>query len=128
MANPRNVGHRVNDESEYQTVTTTRYEPKIKKWITRTAEYQGGITMAVAGAAKPARLMRIEENRLVSEDAGMRQGTINNIDLAVHRLLAGEAVYVQSYAPVVDICRAPAPTCSPQSSSTVLVLRRPLLP
>ncbi len=58
--------------------------------------------MAVSGGAKPARLMRIEENKLVSEDAGMRQGTINNIDLAIHRLLAGESVYVQAYTPILD--------------------------
>ncbi len=35
--------------------------------------------MAVSGSAKPSRLMRIEENRLVWEDAGMRQGAINDV-------------------------------------------------
>ncbi len=58
--------------------------------------------MAVAGGAKPSVMMRVEGNKLVSEDAGMRQGAINDIDLAIHRLLWGETVYVQSYMPILD--------------------------
>ena len=58
--------------------------------------------MAVSGGARPSIQMEIVDGVLVSKSAGMTQSPVRDIDLAIHRLLAGESVYVQAYMPVVD--------------------------
>lgn len=53
--------------------------------------------MAVAGQAKPSVEMQIVDDALVVGSHAMRQGVVNDSDIAFHRLLAGERVYVQAY-------------------------------
>lgn len=53
--------------------------------------------MAVAGGAKPSVEMQIVDNALVVGTHAMRQGVVSDSDIAFHRLLAGDKVFVQAY-------------------------------
>ncbi len=87
----------MNDESEYCTFTTTLYDPKRKKWITRTVEYRKEMTVAISGGAKPSIQLEIIDGALVIGKAAMRQGAVNNVDVAVQDLLKGKVVFLQQY-------------------------------
>ncbi len=90
----------MNDEPVGQTFITTSYEPKLKKWITRTVEcqlLQGGENMAISGGAKPSIELQIIDGVLVVGSSAMRQGALNNIDIAVQELLRGRKVFLQQY-------------------------------
>lgn len=58
--------------------------------------------MAVAGGANPSVEMHITDGALIVGTAAMRQGVVNDVDLAVQRLLQGEQVFVQQYGALVE--------------------------
>jgi hypothetical protein len=53
--------------------------------------------MAISGGAKPSVELQIIDGQLYVGPQAMRQGVVNDIDLAVQRLAQGERVYVQTY-------------------------------
>lgn len=57
--------------------------------------------MAISGGAKPSVQMQVVDNALITGRTAMRQDVVNSVDLAVHRLLDLEVVYVQSYGSLV---------------------------
>lgn len=61
--------------------------------------------MAISGGAKPSVEMVISDGALVVGNAAMRQGVVNDIDLAVQRLLQGEKVFVQQYGDLTERVR-----------------------
>lgn len=53
------------------------------------------------GREKPSIEMRIKNGELVMGKAERREGIVTDADIAIQRLLQGETVYVQQYAPIV---------------------------
>lgn len=58
--------------------------------------------MAIAGGAKPSILMEIKDGVLHVGSVEQRQGVVNDVDTAVHRLLSGEVVFVQTFGSLVE--------------------------
>lgn len=58
--------------------------------------------MAIAGGAKPSVTMEIKDGVLHVGSAEMRQGVVNDVDLAVQRLLSGEKVFVAQYGSTIE--------------------------
>jgi zinc transporter ZupT len=56
--------------------------------------------MAISGSAAPSFLARIVDGKLELTQQALRQGTVTQIDLALHRLLAGETVFVSARADI----------------------------
>lgn len=61
--------------------------------------------MAVSGGAKPSIDMVVTNGALVVGSASMRQGVVNDVDLAVQRILQGETVFVQQYGDLPERVR-----------------------
>jgi hypothetical protein len=57
--------------------------------------------MAISGGAKPSVEMQIIDGRLVTGSHAMRQGVVSDADIAFHRLIQGERVFVQAYGGLV---------------------------
>ncbi len=53
--------------------------------------------MAISGGAKPSIELQIIDGVLVVGSSAMRQGALNNIDIAVQELLRGRKVFLQQY-------------------------------
>lgn len=53
--------------------------------------------MAIAGGAKPSIEMEIKDGELWIGKAAMRQGAINDVDMAVQELLRGHKIFLQQY-------------------------------
>lgn len=58
--------------------------------------------MAVAGGAKPSVQMHIKDRKLIIGSAAMRQGVINSVAVATHKLMNGEIVFVQQFGNLVE--------------------------
>lgn len=54
--------------------------------------------MAISGGAKPSVQMQVIDNALITGRTAMRQDVVSSVDLAMHRLLSGEVVFVGTYA------------------------------
>lgn len=57
--------------------------------------------MAIAGKAAPSFIAQIVGNELVLDRQTLRQGVVHDIDTAVHRLLAGETIFLSARSDVV---------------------------
>lgn len=58
--------------------------------------------MAVAGSVKPSVQMQVINGELFIGRSAQRIGVVTSVDLAVHRLLDLEVVYVQSYGSLIE--------------------------
>lgn len=58
--------------------------------------------MAISGGAKPSVEMWIKDRKLIIGKAAMRQGVINNVAVAAHKLMNGERVFVQQFGTLVE--------------------------
>jgi hypothetical protein len=61
--------------------------------------------MAISGGAKPSVEMQVIAGELVIGSQAMRQGVVNDVDLAVQRLACGERVFVQQYGDLPERVR-----------------------
>lgn len=61
--------------------------------------------MAISGGAKPSVEMQVIDGALTVGSSTMRQGVVNDVDLAVQRLLQGQKVFVQKYGDLTDRVR-----------------------
>ncbi len=58
--------------------------------------------MAIAGGAKPSVEMEVKDGLLVVGTSALRQGAVNNVDMAVQELLRGRKVFVQQYGDLTN--------------------------
>lgn len=61
--------------------------------------------MAISGGAKPSVEMQVIDGALTVGSSTMRQGVVNDVELAVQRLLQGQKVFVQKYGDLTDRVR-----------------------